>query len=364
MFFSKRCSEKLFDTVAGARIAAAVIAFFFQTNRNFENLFFFSERRGHTAVVKKKPLASQFAARCQPRVVDRHHQDRGTHGDVHRWPERATQEDGTPCLALFQCFGHFFSSDNTPNPGLPSGPHLSGPIPDPLSLPFPPDRPKFRSFYSSPATFSVFLPLLGVLSLNFGIPGHLKCARLEFSCCRLKPPDDPQERGERMNIVAGEGKKERHFGPPTLRAPTLRGPPSGCPHPSGGGLKGVSRAPAPLWRDSWGKRLKHQFWPKSAWPKSATQMLAKVGQLRLAKIGQNFLAKVGLAKVGQAHNWPKSVKKLAKIGLAALLLLSTFSSEGKRGKCLPHTFIGHQKGFSPWQNFQECVHSTSRKSDV
>ena len=28
------------------------------------------------------------------------------------------------------------------------------------------------------------------------------------------------------------------------------------------------------------------------------------------------LAKVGLAKVGQAHDWPKSVKKLAKIGLA------------------------------------------------
>ena len=28
------------------------------------------------------------------------------------------------------------------------------------------------------------------------------------------------------------------------------------------------------------------------------------------------LAKVGLAKVGQAQNWPKSVKELAKVGLA------------------------------------------------
>ena len=28
------------------------------------------------------------------------------------------------------------------------------------------------------------------------------------------------------------------------------------------------------------------------------------------------MAKVGLAKVGQDHNWPKSVEKLAKVGLA------------------------------------------------
>ena len=37
----------------------------------------------------------------------------------------------------------------------------------------------------------------------------------------------------------------------------------------------------------------------------STQILAKVGQLRLAKVGQNFLTKVGLAKVG-----------LAKVGLS------------------------------------------------
>ena len=41
------------------------------------------------------------------------------------------------------------------------------------------------------------------------------------------------------------------------------------------------------------KRLKHQFWPKSAWPKSATQILAKVGQLRMA-VGS---AKVGISRV-------------------------------------------------------------------
>ena len=49
--------------------------------------------------------------------------------------------------------------------------------------------------------------------------------------------------------------------------------------------------------------------------------LAKVGQdldwpksvEKLAKVG---LAKVGLAKVGHDLDWPKSVEKLAKVGLA------------------------------------------------
>ena len=48
-----------------------------------------------------------------------------------------------------------------------------------------------------------------------------------------------------------------------------------------------------------------------------TLKLAKVG---LAKVGQHIetlkLAKVGLGKVRQAHNWPKSVKALAQVGLA------------------------------------------------
>ena len=48
-----------------------------------------------------------------------------------------------------------------------------------------------------------------------------------------------------------------------------------------------------------------------------TQKLAKVG---LAKVGQHSktlkLAKISLAKVGQAQDWPKSVEKMAKVGLA------------------------------------------------
>ena len=71
-----------------------------------------------------------------------------------------------------------------------------------------------------------------------------------------------------------------HPSPPTLRGPTLWGPhPSGPPTLRGltlqGGAppfgvwaqRGLPR-PCPEWRDSWGKRLKHQFGPKSAWPKS------------------------------------------------------------------------------------------------
>ena len=38
-----------------------------------------------------------------------------------------------------------------------------------------------------------------------------------------RPREDPQEREERMKTVAGEGKKARNFGPPTLQAPF--GPP-------------------------------------------------------------------------------------------------------------------------------------------
>ena len=47
-----------------------------------------------------------------------------------------------------------------------------------------------RFFSLSRHSFHSFLPLLGVFSWNFGIcgsAGALKCARLEFSGCRVKP---------------------------------------------------------------------------------------------------------------------------------------------------------------------------------
>ena len=50
----------------------------------------------------------------------------------------------------------------------------------------------FALFFPSPATkFVLFFPLLVVLSWNFGgvqSAGTLKCARLEFSGCRVRAP--------------------------------------------------------------------------------------------------------------------------------------------------------------------------------
>ena len=146
--------------------------------------------------------------------------------------------------------------------------------------------------------------------------------------------------------AGGRGEKTQNFGPPTLRAPTLRGP-------TLRGLIFLDLGP------TFGPTMTHQIqkmdwpkldwpkldwpkfagpkprwpnidwptldWPKAktglakvgffrsvgspapltleegwlgAWPKSATQILAKVCQLRLAKVGQIRMAKVGLPKVG------------------------------------------------------------------
>ena len=57
--------------------------------------------------------------------------------------------------------------------------------------------PKYRAFFPLQQLFFSFFPLLGVFSWNFGgfflKAGTLKCARLEFSCCRVKPRQ-PQSR--------------------------------------------------------------------------------------------------------------------------------------------------------------------------
>ena len=112
--------------------------------------------------------------------------------------------------------------------------------------------PKFRAFFSlSRHNFLSFFSLLGVFSWNFGgvfeaQAGALKCARLEFSGCRVRAPagrsggaagvphdspraqtctfqgpglqkhqqnstKGPQERERRMKIVAGGGKKRAKF---------------------------------------------------------------------------------------------------------------------------------------------------------
>ena len=120
------------------------------------------------------------------------------------------------------------------------------------------DRPKFRSFFSLPRRkIRSFLPSLGVFSLNFGgvFEGRaLKCARLgslvvvwnpggfggftrqpenskraHLSAPALQTPPKFNEKtpreGRKERILGREKeKKARNFGPPTLRAPTLRDP--------------------------------------------------------------------------------------------------------------------------------------------
>ena len=50
------------------------------------------------------------------------------------------------------------------------------------------------------------------------------CERPGASNTTKIPREDPQRGKKRTNFAAGEGKKARNFGPPTLRAPNLRPP--------------------------------------------------------------------------------------------------------------------------------------------
>ena len=73
-----------------------------------------------------------------------------------------------------------------------------------------------------------------------------------------------------MKFPAGERKKKRNFGPPTLRAPTTRP----AHHPT-----------------------KNQKLAKCGLAKFGQQKLAKFGQIRLAKCGKLTLAKCGIGQI-------------------------------------------------------------------
>ena len=96
---------------------------------------------------------------------------------------------------------------------------LDRPSPGP---PLPLDRPKFRSFFSlSRRKIRSFLPSLGVFSLNFGgvlKTKTLKCARLEFSGCRVKPRR-PHQTGRRGFTRQPENSKRAHLSAPALQTP-------------------------------------------------------------------------------------------------------------------------------------------------
>ena len=177
------------------------------------------------------------------------------------------------------------------------------------------DRPKFRSFFSSPAgKFVLFFPLLLVLSLNFGgvfegrDPQMRTFGVLWLSCetpaasgppllhtttrelqtrtfqrpCASNttkiPRENPQREKKERNFRWERAKKARNFGPPTLWAPTPPGP-----HPSG---PPPLRAPTPS-----GPTKK----------KLAKCGLAKFGLQKLATFGQIRMAKSGLAKCGHGQ---------------------------------------------------------------
>ena len=157
-----------------------------------------------------------------------------------------------------------FGLDRLPGTVLPGTAFpLDRPSPGP---PFPCTAQNFALFFSSPAAIRSFLPSLGVFSLNFGgvFEGwDPEMCTFGLSGCRVKPrapPDraagartrqpelqtctfqgpgasnttkipreDPQ-RGKKERILRREReKKARNFGPPTLRAATLRAPWVGAP---------------------------------------------------------------------------------------------------------------------------------------
>ena len=136
----------------------------------------------------------------------------------------------------------------------------------------PPDRPKCRSLFPFPATI-FFLSSLswgcsrGILVV-FLKAGTLKCARLEFLVCRVKPRAHfrapalqnttrrPPREGRKKDNCGGRGKKKRemlglppfgpHLGAPLFGALPFRGPPFGA-HPQGAHVSGfVAPFEAPL----------------------------------------------------------------------------------------------------------------------
>ena len=121
---------------------------------------------------------------------------------------------------------------------------LDHPAPDhpPPDLPFRRTAQNFALFFSLPLPFRFFSVSLGVFSLNFG--GVFEGWRFWAARVSHDNPRTPNvhisaprrfkhhqnstgrhpERRKKSEMVAGEGKNKRYFGPPTLPGPTLRGP--------------------------------------------------------------------------------------------------------------------------------------------
>ena len=179
--------------------------------------------------------------------------------------------------------------------------------------------PKFR-FFPSPAPISFFFCLSGCLLVEFLGPPGLPHDSPRTPNVHISGPGASKhhqnstrkhlERQKKNEIVAGEEKKTRNFGPPSLRGPTLRGPTFGARAERSSanlllvegwlGQKtilakvGLAKVGHPNFGQSRsikvGQSRSTFFWPKSVWPKSDWPKSVK---LRMAKVG---LAKVGLSR--------------------------------------------------------------------
>ena len=230
--------------------------------------------------------------------------------------------------------------------------------------------PKISWFFFPlpPQNFVLFF-LSGVFSWNFGgvlKTKTLKCARLEFSGCRVKPrrPTPPKfhektpERREKSEILGG----------PAEAGPAEAGPNQGVvrtrgwSEPGGGPNQGVVRTRGwsepgggPIWGELAQIGLAR---PKSGWPPKINNAMAQIVQgnaggqswsklvppeqkrpksasLRLSPKSGRLVAKVGLAVAkqswpGQTRSWPNKV--VAKQGLAKVGLAKVGHSQQNQGK--------------------------------
>ena len=100
------------------------------------------------------------------------------------------------------------------------------------------------------------------------------------------------EREKIMKMGVGEGKKERNFGPATLRAPTLRAPTFRPPNL--GSISSPYPSPSPLHPRKCPKLIVAKV----------SETVAKVGRGQSRSWPSKVVAKVGKA-VGQSRSWPK-----------------------------------------------------------
>ena len=339
----------LFHHAASMEVGGCELHFvFFGGRKNWKQMSTLQHQHTRTAI--RGPLSHEDA-RLRPISI----------GRIRNWPKSklAEVEINWPksnrwCLlcffflSFFLFLFHFSSLFSCSYSSLSSQPELN-PKPrtlHPISLDNPPpDRPKFRSFFSLlPPQFSFFFPSLGVLSLNYVLvfEGRAGATR-ELQTCTFWEPSasnttkiherTPRERKKKENCGGRREKKSAKFWPPTLRGPPFQAPlflglhPSG-PHPSGlhPSLPHFVFAPpceAPPFEGPTPCRPKIQH--------------PKIGRNRIGRSRNWPKSKLAEVEIGRSRNWPKS--KLAEVELAELekKKLAEVEIGRSRSRSLTHT---------------------------